>query len=712
MALVAQSFHWVRNPDNTLDGAYPAGDKPPTGTALQWSGARDGLYAAGILSMVTGTPFSHDIRQYLSGTEAATATLTVEGLSGDDPNTSGFTISADNLLYDAVAAHTGWQRLVATGASGVAVTTEINWVCTLAEEEPAAASGYDAYYVGAWRATADTVAGWDWSYPSSESPAAMSGVFQFSGYDYPAGFEGHAIYKVDADWEDLEPTEGNYNFSVITNALSNASYDYVQLDVRGTTKVNPLGRTTAAQSWLAAKGIPTVTESNGMVLYDISNATFIVEFKQLISAMAATTVGGYTIPAHPKLMSQIVHGVSNTQLEEWGGTLATQINNDSAKLSRVAGLLEYWASNWGAYSYKLGFVETGRPTEVTGPARDAGLGGRGGILEQWLAWEWTPRYSDASTGNTLEAYKNSAGTVQTGNPYPCYLTIVESDPRISEGRHWGDQNEEYRFDKMSINGSGMGPPLRYQQNYRMSMLRGLQRRVNICAVERPNNNLNLYGGIGGFVNPHILNWVGMQMGHNAATADEAFCCLCKTYTRSYNTLDPGTDNLELHNIERWLYQREPYGAATTAVLKRGHGVNSDDADYEADGTDANGYPTYPWAPTTVNTNVNFPNTLWHIYLGRTGTNIGFKLDDTFLTGVASVAVKVVYMDTGTATWDLEYKVTGGGTASQQQTCGNTGTVKTRTFFIPTFNAVTSAESDLWIKNGGSTPFMFVRVIKL
>ena len=130
MALVAQSFHWVRNPDNTLDGAYPAGDKPPAVEDLAWNTAALEAALTGINNQVTGAPFSADVRAALTGTNAASATITFVNATGDDPTTEGWVApgSGDDLTHDGGEDGSGTVQLRATYSGESVDSGSIAWV--------------------------------------------------------------------------------------------------------------------------------------------------------------------------------------------------------------------------------------------------------------------------------------------------------------------------------------------------------------------------------------------------------------------------------------------------------------------------------------------------------------------------------------------------------------------------------------------------------
>ena len=93
-------------------------------------------------------------------------------------------------------------------------------------------TGHEDTYTGPWRATEDIVDGWDWTLPSGVDPAPLSGVFNFNA-PRPPGFSGNHLKQINAEWRDLEPTPGRYNFDKLIDEINDAAYDGVMLNVRG-----------------------------------------------------------------------------------------------------------------------------------------------------------------------------------------------------------------------------------------------------------------------------------------------------------------------------------------------------------------------------------------------------------------------------------------------------------------------------------------------
>jgi hypothetical protein len=131
MALVARSFRLAVNGDGTRDTDYPAGDKPPSAATLSWADLS--AVAALIASRTTGSAFSHDVRQYLSGTGAATATITIVTVSGDDAASEGWSIeNSDDLEHPGTGTGSGAFKLRATVTGNSLDSDPLNWVLSAA----------------------------------------------------------------------------------------------------------------------------------------------------------------------------------------------------------------------------------------------------------------------------------------------------------------------------------------------------------------------------------------------------------------------------------------------------------------------------------------------------------------------------------------------------------------------------------------------------
>lgn len=120
MALTKQSFHSLSNLDATGDTRYPLGDKPfiqPVTLGVDLVG----FNAAQIdfTNITRGNAQTVNYRQFLTGTSAATATLSVNAVTGV---IGGWAISGDVLVNTASTIGNGSINVIASDGSGNTVT--------------------------------------------------------------------------------------------------------------------------------------------------------------------------------------------------------------------------------------------------------------------------------------------------------------------------------------------------------------------------------------------------------------------------------------------------------------------------------------------------------------------------------------------------------------------------------------------------------------
>ena len=348
-----------------------------------------------------------------------------------------------------------------------------------------------------WRTVDDVVPGWDWSFPT-QSPPDLSGMWQFSNNisNWPSNFPGNRLWKINADWNAMEPTEGNYTFTTTFDLLGSlpSTWAGVQVDVRGCVYSFPTDTSqVTAPTWLAGRGIPTYN-SGDFQYYDISNTGYYTPFRLLISEIAAHVPAGgsVTVGEHPRMMGLIMHGSSNSEGEEsfLGSTPANTVNTAL-----------HWVSEFGDNARALCWIGEGRSyrDEVEPIVVGGGVGSRGGLLERFLRNSFTPYEIDndldgdpitgafTRTGQLAEQYYNSSGVAQSDN---FYLTVDETYPIIANIRYYQDQMEEFGASYIGVAAKGWTDNLSlWQHIYRMCMLRGLQMRRNSLAVEFKNTSL-------------------------------------------------------------------------------------------------------------------------------------------------------------------------------------------------------------------------------
>jgi len=521
----------------------------------------------------------------------------------------------------------------------------------------------------------------------------------------------------------------------------------------------------------------------------------------------------YRLPEHPLVIGLPIQGHGGNS-EEFVGSVADAITADP---NIKQGLLKYMTRRTyllgqnstllgqrtdlssQSYTWKSGFTNGATNTPWEGLTEffyedQIGLGRRGGVIEGYLQPAFTPCRSDAVGGqiHNLEAYKNSSGTTLTtttgltnrpDGAYPVYLDLNEDLPLNDQSllaRHNREENEEYgniyfrnnhfvtRFNSAGGWLPGNPPPLRWQQQYRMSMLRSICIGVNSLGIEPSWSDYIKYGGLTTprknypsqtvtMLNPPLLDWISTMQGHRVTSGTgitktpEVFSCMATSYTQSHNLLTNRYQNLEINNIEHFMKQREYFGDSgsrnygTTLTLTRGFGVNpantywgwSQDADYPGTSfgvystytnpktgvvpstvtyyKDKYGYPHFPSNPT-FKTGVD-PK-YWVIHLARMGTNIGFEVDSRWLNSGTNtgLAFKITFYDNNSSEFSLKYFSDAGSTIQTRTVTGisrGTNKVRTVTFFVNNLYRQTAGNATFWINCvNANVPIMFVRLIKV
>lgn len=227
-----------------------------------------------------------------------------------------------------------------------------------------------------------------------------------------------------------------------------------------------------------------------------------------------------------------------------------------------------------------------------------------------------------------------------------YLYVDEENKIIKSGVRHGEENEEYsemwteprtryRFGRTTDS---------FQYRFFTSTLRLLQMRVNDVMW---NNDW--------VINPEMFVWAGLEMGRTAKNAPDAWCALRESYLRESYMKKAGVTDASsgVKNFERWIYQRDSEGYETEPAVRINHAIKM-------------------WMVSPGK---------YYDYVARTGNKIGFFVDDNFLKGRnKKVAVKISYFDFGKGKFSLEYSHDG-EIKKETVECGNSGKLKTATFFI-------------------------------
>lgn len=516
-------------------------------------------------------------------------------------------------------------------------------------------SGLDLTYNGSWKTVDAVVAGFNWTSPPDATGAAFSGVFQNNCCEEVGPyFQGNRLKKIKGDWDVLEPTDGNYDFSVLTDELNSPSpgFDGVHFDVRGNVvKIRDCADTSdeklsqwTAPSWLQSPVYtPPEDCKNGVVITNllISNATVKQEWADLVAAM------GSSFAAHPRLFAVVMHGVSPSQGEEWTGSQA----GTSAAVAAQQQLIQNYVSEYGAYAWKLAWLKTNPSSLYTTAVIDGGTGIRGGRVENWL----TGIYTTPGTLN-MDAY---------GMSYDNEGHIITDDDFYLFDRHFMEENEAYRGAIQDV----------YKRNYRHANIRGAQMRYRTWWI--PDND---------FIDPQNTNWLSLQLGRDRFESHEAFVWPMRTWNFY------GGQTRQIHNLERYLYQRDAISTnviPSPGIFKRDHGRNA-----------------------TQNKQLDPSN--WNVNVCKQGESIGIAVDDDFITGAKDVVALITYYSVDDGTFTLEYD-NGGGYGSGQRSLQMVGANELRTvnFRMTDFRAnATGYGLDFSIDDPeGNTPICMIRLIK-
>ncbi|NQT53602.1 beta-galactosidase [bacterium] len=518
-----------------------------------------------------------------------------------------------------------------------------------------------------WRATDDVVDGWDWSLPPGIEPVRRSGLC-FGG-TAPKGFRGNHLVKLNWTWRQIEPEEARYDFASLAAAIKRAAetHDGVILHVRasvtditdhtGRMGKHVKGHNQSAPAWLIEKyGIPTTAEkvkSNIATPFTVVNAKldhpdYHRRYLKMVAALGASSV-----PAMAEATFVLVHGISGSRGEEWGGVQTRGGRLDACFRER----LDAWAAAFKGHEHKLTWV--GHAGPLLQHAYTLGMGQRCGFVEMYLTHVENP-----DLGQRLDA--------------DGYLVVDEACPLLDGKRSSGDENEEY---SPRIHVPRFGPIEAWPHRYRESMLRALQMRRNwLWAEWRP------------WVNPPLFNYVGLELGRTLADAPDAWCYLRQS------TIGRGAGKkrrvVAVKNFERWLHQRDRPGAVAEATIRVDHPIDR----------------LSPRVPKEFKHDLIARRT----DRAKGHARIGFALDDRFLAGGPHhVAIKVTFHDIGKGRWHLVCP-TARGAIERPVECRDLGIVHTATFFLrdAVFPA-RKAEFDFQIvARDVDATVSFVRVVKL
>lgn len=523
---------------------------------------------------------------------------------------------------------------------------------------------HDTYFFHAWNETDHTVDGDDWSLPPWVKAAPYSGI-QIRPERVSDAFPGRILNSVRASWRECEREEGAFDFDGLRDAIRAAGRDGVCAVRMGlgasvwetryfkSLKDRTLLRTEigTAPRWLHAYGIPLVEEKPN------TSIPFQVVNMDIY---------------HPEYHRRYIRLV-----EAFGRSGIPQMKElDICYVHLVSGSrgeegagppegdprrplfeerLRAWAGAFAGVAHKLCLVSNRE--EDLALALRLGMGQRNGFVEHYMLHAPNP-----GLGQEVDAEG--------------YLVVNEAHPLIAENRASGDENEEYT----RIHVDRFGPIETFPHRYRESTLRMLQMRRNFIWAE----------GGPWLIHPPLLHYMALGLGKNARTAPDAWCYLRESVVKGGRK----GSGRSVKNFERWVYQRDAEGARTEATER----VDVPPQMFEYD-------PEHLYDLTARTTRA-----------AEGQTRIQFGVDDAFLSGGPhAVAVKITYVDRGSAVWRLEYFDAPGRRASREVACGDSGAAKTVTWILKDayFPGTGYAGADIQIRAvKGDAVVRFVRVIKL
>jgi len=364
--------------------------------------------------------------------------------------------------------------------------------------------------------------GWDWSLPHFVTPAPTSKLIiarniylkdqrikNFPNVTFPC----NPVVTHWIGWNLLEPTEDNYNWDGLRNAIDLCTAKGYKSVLRFMT----CRTERSAPTWFADLGINTITylRNDGSVKdidYDPADPIYHQHYLDLIADFGATGIQN---------RDDVVGLHVGYSSKSWGdeGIGPKGTNGDPAVVhAHVKERLDAWAAITNGIRHKM----------VMGGETDYGLGLgfglRRGFVEHYMYH--TP---DDIIGQKLDANN--------------YMYIDENNPLIANNSYNGEENEEYEESWEDRFSPIAGFPYRYFS----SNIRLLQMRCNAVLF----NDFALM--------PEMLAWVGLELGRTRQDAPDIFCFLRETYIRN------GVND-KVKNFERWLYQRDSQGYETEAVI--------------------------------------------------------------------------------------------------------------------------------------------------
>ncbi|ANQ52570.2 T9SS type A sorting domain-containing protein [Flammeovirga sp. MY04] len=522
-------------------------------------------------------------------------------------------------------------------------------------------------YPQPWSEESQIIDGWDWSLPPNIK-ADDKAYFKYKDLSLPE-FSCKNLASVLVRWDELEPTEGNYDFELLKNKIKESvvGHDGVVLrllssvwkidsyPVEGQSIPKWLEERKNAPRWmddLPIAKIPMHKAIDNKYLItnmDIMDEEYHSRYLRFIRAL-----GNSGIPEMEELKLVNVCYRSASAGEEFTKYNIVPNHHVESQYSeeviaqRSKERLNVWSEAFGDHVNKLLYVGHDKDAFVD-HAGDMGIGTRSGFIEV---------YTNLMHAPELGIFINQDR----------YMEIDEENNFIKNNLPFGDENEEYD------NEYRFGWKESFPYRYYIASFRMMQMRRNY--VMHDDKTLN----------PTLTWYVGMGLSRNIHNSPDAWALLSEMYISPFsNKNEDGSSNEgEVKNIERWLYQRDKEGYETTPCMK-----------------------------------VPVPKILWSLdknkpyeYTARKGKKMGFDIDNRFFNGQEyESAIKVTYYDGVKGNLKLVYHTSKGEQYVSITTTGQ-DLVKTATFMVDIKTEISNQPFDFEIHSEEEVPIFFVRIIKL
>lgn len=523
-----------------------------------------------------------------------------------------------------------------------------------------------------WLHSDGIVHGWDWSLPPGTEPSAraiirwgMHGWKRLERKSFPQKIS--VVDELWWRWRQVEPERGEYEFDGLYEAIQerlDAGCDGVIIRLLGSVwengtpedwkqwrKDGHLWRFNrwSAPRWLQDLGIRKIEEAKDDRRVVHTDIFDPTYHKHYLRLVEAFAAS--RIPDMPEVRALIICGMSVSNGEEAAGIKLDTPEKQKIWNERVRA----WIRAFDGEKHRL--IAMG---DFASPAPDQQgslrVGSRDGFVEMYLY-----HTNDPERGQRITADR--------------YLAVDENNPYIRQEFIFGDENEEYRRGWADAPGrpGRFGPIESFPYRYFTSMLRLLQMRRNYLYTQE------------GSVIPELLWYVCHELGHTAEEAPDAWCFLRESHLSPWANKKPHQSPGRLKNFERWLYQRDRDGYRTEPAVRIPHAIKN-------------------W--WLVDSEKRYD------YVARQGAQIGFSIDEKFLAGTSSAAVKISYCDGFPGKWRLVYTQNGREMKSEPVETTGKDTFRTATFFIKADFNTNNKAFDLEIHSEMKVPISFVRVIKL